>query len=76
VVTIRERLSVSKQAMQKFDMDKFKLKKLNDMAVRAQYQVKISIDLQLWTNCMIGDEEEDTNMAWESIRENMKASAT
>jgi hypothetical protein len=36
-----ERLSVSKQAMQKFDMGKFNLKKLNDIEVKEQYQVKI-----------------------------------
>jgi len=41
-VKFRQRLSVSKQAAQRFDMDKFNLKKLNDMDVREQYQLNIS----------------------------------
>jgi hypothetical protein len=37
-----ERLSVSKQTVQTFDMERFKLKKLNDVEVKEQDQVKIS----------------------------------
>jgi len=36
----RERLSVSKRAAQKFDMEKFKLKQLNDVEATEQNQVK------------------------------------
>jgi hypothetical protein len=36
-----KRLSVSKQEARKFDMDRFDLKKLNDVEVTEQYQAKI-----------------------------------
>jgi hypothetical protein len=39
---IRERLSVQKQAKQKFDMERFKLNKLNNADNKVQYQGKIS----------------------------------
>jgi hypothetical protein len=39
---VRQRLSVSKQATLKLDMERFNLKKLNDVKVKEQYQVKIS----------------------------------
>jgi hypothetical protein len=42
VVNLREKLMVSKQAAQKFDMQGFCLRKLNDVKVKEQYQVKIS----------------------------------
>jgi hypothetical protein len=42
VEKIREGLAVSKQATQKFDMDTFNLKKLNEVEGKEQYQVKIS----------------------------------
>jgi hypothetical protein len=35
-------LSVSKQATQKLDRERFNLRKLNEMEVRKQYQIKIS----------------------------------
>jgi len=37
----RERLAVSKQEAQKFDVKRFNLKKLNELDVRKQYQIKI-----------------------------------
>jgi hypothetical protein len=37
VAIVAERLSVSKQAKQKSDVEKFDLKKLNDVAVKEQY---------------------------------------
>jgi hypothetical protein len=38
---LRWRLSVSKQAAQKFEMQRFDLRKLNSAEVKEQYQVKI-----------------------------------
>jgi len=38
---VRERLAVSKQAAQTFDVERFDLRKLNELAVRKQYQIKI-----------------------------------
>jgi hypothetical protein len=42
VVNVRERLAVSKQAVQKFDMERFSLRKSNELEVRKQYQINIS----------------------------------
>ena len=39
---MRERLAVSKRATQKFDMERFNLRKLTDLEVRKQYQIKLS----------------------------------
>jgi hypothetical protein len=41
IVEVRQRLSVSKSAIQRFDMERFNLEKLNDVADNEQYQVKI-----------------------------------
>jgi hypothetical protein len=35
-------LTVRKQAAQRFDRERFKLKKLNELEVRKQYQIEIS----------------------------------
>jgi hypothetical protein len=42
VAKVRERLAVSKQAAQKFYAERFNLRKLNQLEVRIQYQIKIS----------------------------------
>jgi hypothetical protein len=42
VAKLRERISVSKQARQNFDPERFDLKKLNDVEVKEKYQVEIS----------------------------------
>jgi len=47
VAKLRERTSVSKQARQKFDLERFDLKKLNDVEVKEKYQVEISNNLWL-----------------------------
>jgi hypothetical protein len=41
VAKIRERLAVSKRLLNKMDMDRFKLKKLDEGEVKEQYQVTI-----------------------------------
>jgi hypothetical protein len=46
VAKLRERMSVSKQARQKFNLERFNLRKLDDVEVKEKYQVEIS-DLQL-----------------------------
>jgi len=49
VAKVRERLAVSKQETQKFDVERFNLRKLNELEFRKQYQIKISNRfLQLW----------------------------
>jgi hypothetical protein len=42
VAKARERLVVSKQAAPKFDAERFNLKKLSELEVRKEYQLKIS----------------------------------
>jgi hypothetical protein len=72
VAKLRERISISKRARQKFDLERFDLKKLNDVEVKEKYQIEISnrfAVLESLNECF------DINNAWESIRENIKASA-
>jgi hypothetical protein len=42
VAKLRERISVSKRARQNFDLERFDLKKLDDLKVKEKYQVEIS----------------------------------
>jgi hypothetical protein len=42
VAKVRERLAVRKHAVQKFDVERFNLTKLNDLEVREQYQIEIT----------------------------------
>jgi hypothetical protein len=72
VAKVRERLAVSKQAAQKFDAERFNLKKLSELEVRKQYQLKISNRFAALENLNF---TEDINRAWENIKENIKISA-
>jgi hypothetical protein len=72
VAKLRERISVSKGARQKFDVERFDLKKLNDTEVKEKYQVEISNRFAASESL---DENFDINNTWESIRENIKTSA-
>jgi hypothetical protein len=42
VSKFRERVAVSKQVAQKFDVARFNLRKLSDLEDRKQYQIEIS----------------------------------
>jgi len=42
VVKVRERLAVSKQEAQKFDVERLNLRKLSELEVRKYHQIKIS----------------------------------
>jgi hypothetical protein len=68
---LRERISVSKRARQKSDLEKFDLNKLDDVEVKETYQVEISNKFATLESL---DESFDINNAWESIRENIKTS--
>jgi hypothetical protein len=72
VAKIRERLRVSKQIMQKFCMERFSLKKLNEVDSKEQDQVEISNRFAAFEN---SDDGVDINRALETIRENIKISA-
>jgi hypothetical protein len=39
VAKVRERLAVSTQATQKFDVERFNLRKLNELDVTKQYEI-------------------------------------
>jgi hypothetical protein len=39
IAKVRERLSVSKQAAQKFNLERFNLKRLSELEVRKKYQI-------------------------------------
>jgi hypothetical protein len=71
VVKLRERIAVSKQTRQKFDLERFDLKKLDDIEIKEKYQVEISNRFAALESL---DESSNINNAWESIRENIKTS--
>jgi hypothetical protein len=72
VAKLRKRISVSKRARQNSDLERFDLKRLDDIEVKEKYQVEISN-----RSAALGslDESFDINNAWKSIRENIKTSA-
>jgi hypothetical protein len=63
--------SVSTQARQKFDTERFNLKKLNDMKDK-QHQLKTSNRFAALKNL---DGNTNINRAWENIKEITKTSA-
>jgi hypothetical protein len=65
VAKVRERLEVSKEAAQKFDGEIFNLKKLSELEVRNQYQIKISNRFATLENLNVS---EDINRASENIK--------
>jgi len=69
VAKLRERISVSKRARQKFDLERCDLKKLDDVEVKEKYQVEISNRFATLESL---DENFDINNTWESIGENVK----
>jgi len=69
---VRKRLTVNKQTAQKFDVERFNLRKLSDLEFRSQYQMKIS-------NRFVGlenlNDSGGINLAWENIEQNIQTSA-
>jgi len=72
VVKVRERMAVSKQEAQKFDEERFNLRKLNELEVRKQYHIEITNGFAALENL---SDDEDINKAWENIKETTKISA-
>jgi hypothetical protein len=64
-------LAVSKQTPQKFDGERFNLRKLNMLEVRKQYLVEITNRFPALGNL---NDNEDINRSWENIKENIKIS--
>ena len=69
---MRERLAISKQAAQKFDGERFDLRKLNELEVKEKYQIEITNKFAALESLNVDD---DVNRAWENIKENVKTSA-
>ena len=71
VAKVRERLAVSKQAAQQFDGKRFNLRKLNELEVMKQYQMKSWNRSATLENL---SDSKDINRAWENIKDNIKTS--
>jgi hypothetical protein len=61
VAKIEETLAVSKQTTSRFHMERFKLKKLNEVEGKEQYRVKFSNRFAALENL---DAEVDINRVW------------
>ena len=72
VAKVRERLAISKQDAQKFYVERFNLRKLSELQVRKQYQIKVS---NRFAALYILNHSQDINRVWENIKENIKTSA-
>ena len=68
----RERLVVGKQAAQRFDRQRFNLRKLNEPEFRGHYQIEITNRFAALENL---NYVEDVNRTWEHIKENIQTSA-
>jgi len=71
VAEVRERFAVRKQAAQKLGVERFNIRKLNELEVRKQYQIEITNRFAALENLNDG---KDINRAWENITENIKTS--
>jgi hypothetical protein len=65
VAKVRERLAVSKQEAQKLDVQRFNLRKLSDLQVKKQYQIKISNGFAALENL---NDSEDINRAGKTLK--------
>jgi hypothetical protein len=64
---VRKRISVSKRATQKFDLERSELTNLDNAEVKEKYQVEISNRFVALENL---DKILDINSVWESVSEN------
>jgi predicted TIM-barrel fold metal-dependent hydrolase len=62
----------AKQAAQKFDGERFNLRKLNEPEFKEKYQMEITNRFAALENLGV---DKDVNRAWENIKENIKTSA-
>ena len=72
IAKVRERLAVGKQAAQRFDRQRFNLRKVNEPELREQYQIEITNRFAASENL---NDDEDVNRTWENIKENIQTSA-
>jgi hypothetical protein len=72
VAKVREGLAVNKQRSHRFHMERFILKKLNEVEGKEQYRVEVSNRFAALKDL---DAEVEISSAWEMVRENIKISA-
>jgi len=72
VAKLREILAVRKQAAQKYEEERFNLGKLKELEVKEKYQIEITNRFAALENLNV---DEDVNMVWENIKENLKTVA-
>jgi hypothetical protein len=74
VANVRERLTVNEQRSHRFHVERFSLKKLNELEGKEQYRVEVS---NRFATCNFGrfGSRGGINSAWETIRESIKISA-
>ena len=65
-------MAVSKQAAQKFDEERFNLRKLNELEVRKQCQINISNRFAALENL---SDSENINRVWKNFKDIIKTSA-
>jgi hypothetical protein len=72
VARVKERIRMNKQRSHRFRMERFNLKKLNEIGGKKQYHVEASKRFAALEDL---DTEVEIDSAWETIRENIKISA-
>ena len=65
-------MAVSKQKTQEFVVETFNLRKLNELEIRTEHQIKKS---NMFAALEILSDNEEINMGWENLKENIKTSA-
>ena len=65
-------MAVIKQAAQKFDVERYNFRTISELEGRKQYQIKITNRFAALENL---SDEEETNRAWETTKQNTKISA-
>jgi predicted lipase len=72
VAKVRERSTVNKQAAQKFEGERYNLRKLKELEIRKQYHIEITNRFAALENL---DNDGDINRAWENFKESIQTSA-
>jgi hypothetical protein len=72
VAEVSERLAANKKRSHRFHMERFKLKKLNQVESKEQFRVEVSNRFAALEDL---DAEVEINSVWEMIRENITISA-
>jgi len=71
IAKVRERLAVGKQAAQRFDRQRFNLRRLSEPEVREQYQTEITNRFAALENL---SDDDDVDRTCENIKQNIKTS--